>query len=101
MSCRTILVHLNDKNRAGALLELATRLAKRCGSRLIGINVYPRVPAQPIRLPFANGVVCAIPAAESTDAKEIAIIFSRISRDQAFTVEWPAEKSPLFDRRKS
>jgi hypothetical protein len=37
---------------------------------LIGINVYPRVPAPPIRLPFAKGVVCAIAAAESTDAKQ-------------------------------
>lgn len=96
MSYRTILVHPDEKN-LGALLEPATRLAKRYGSRLIGINVYPRVPAASIRLPFAKVVVCAIAAAERTDAKEIAIIFSCITRNQPFTVECRADKSPLFD----
>jgi nucleotide-binding universal stress UspA family protein len=97
MSYKTILVHLNDKNRAEALLEPAVRLAKRYRSHLIGINVYPRVPAPPIRLPFATGVIGALAAAERIEAGEIAVIFSRMTRGQPFTTEWRAEKSPHLD----
>ena len=45
MSYKTILVHLNDKRRAEALLEPAIQLASQNNAHLIGMHVYASVPA--------------------------------------------------------
>src|SRR5262249_2669583 len=47
MPYKTILVHLNDKRRAEALLEPAIRLASRQDAHIVGINVHARMPAPP------------------------------------------------------
>ncbi len=60
MSYKTILV-MNDKRRTAALLEPAIRLAKRFRSHLIGINVYPRVPAPPFGCPSQLASLVPLP----------------------------------------
>jgi hypothetical protein len=46
-----MLVHLNDKRRAEAALEPVVSLASRYQAHLIGMHVYPSVPAAPIAVP--------------------------------------------------
>ena len=54
MSYKTILVHLNDRRRAEALLEPAIYLANQYNSHLIGMHVYASLPAPPIAIPYAS-----------------------------------------------
>jgi hypothetical protein len=48
---KTMLVHLNDKRRAEAVLEPVVSLASRYPAHLIGRQVYPSVPAAAIAVP--------------------------------------------------
>ena len=59
MPYKTILVHLNDKRRAEALLEPAIALASRYNAHLIGMHVYSSVPAPPIPVPYGSQVLGA------------------------------------------
>ena len=54
MPYKTILVHLNDKRRAEALLEPAVRLASRHNAHLIGMHVHASMPAPPIPVQAAK-----------------------------------------------
>jgi hypothetical protein len=42
---RSMLVHLNDKQSAEAVLEPVVSLASRYQAHVIGMHVYPSVPA--------------------------------------------------------
>lgn len=97
MSYKTILVYLNDKHRAEAMLEPAVQLASRYNSHLIGMHVYAGVPAPPIPLPFGADVVRAVAAAQQRETEEIAGIFSRMTGNRPFVAEWRAEKGPHVD----
>lgn len=57
MTYKTILVHLNDKRRAEALLEPAVHLASVHGARLIGMHVHAILPAPPIPVPYTAKVL--------------------------------------------
>lgn len=97
MSYRTILVHVNDKRRAEALLEPAVALASRYNSHLIGMRVYAALPAAPIPIPYASGVIGGLAAAEHTTTEEIAEIFTRMTANRPFVAEWRALKVPHAD----
>jgi nucleotide-binding universal stress UspA family protein len=75
VSYKTILVHLNDKRRAEAVLEPAIRLATRYNSHLIGLHV----------------------AAEQRNSDDIAATFSRMTSTAAFVAEWQLHKVPHAD----
>jgi nucleotide-binding universal stress UspA family protein len=66
VSYKTILVHLNDKRRAEAVLEPTIQLANRYNSHLVGLHV----------------------AAEHKDSDDIAATFSRMTTAGAFVAEW-------------
>jgi nucleotide-binding universal stress UspA family protein len=97
MSYKTILVYLNDKRRAEAVLEPAVRLASRNNAHLIGMHVYAAVPAPPIPLPYGSEVVKAVAAAQQKETEEIAGIFARMTADRPLVAEWRAEKGPRVD----
>jgi nucleotide-binding universal stress UspA family protein len=97
MSYKTILVYLNDKRRAEAILEPAVRLASRHNSHLIGMHVFAGVPAPPVRLPYGSDLVKAMAAAQKKETEEIAAIFARMTANQTFVAEWRAEKGPHVD----
>jgi len=82
MAYKTILVHLNDKRRAEALLEPAVHLASRYNAHLIGMCVYARLPASP--------VASRAMATERNDTEEIAATFSQMTADRPFVAEWRA-----------
>jgi nucleotide-binding universal stress UspA family protein len=97
MSYKTILVYLNDKRRAEAVLEPAVQLASRDNAHLIGMHVYAAVPAPPVPLPYGSEVVKAVAAAQQKETEEIAAIFSRMTENRSFVAEWRAEKGPRVD----
>lgn len=97
MSYKTILAYLSDKRRAEAVLEPAIELAGRNNAHLIGMHVYPGVPAPPVPLPYGSEVVKAVAAVQKRETEEIAGIFSRMTANQPFVSEWRAEKSPHVD----
>jgi nucleotide-binding universal stress UspA family protein len=94
MSYKTILVHLNDKRRAEAILEPALQLASRNNAHLIGMHVYAGVPAPPVPLPYGSEVVKVVAAAQRKETEEIAAIFARMTAGRPFVAEWCAEKGP-------
>lgn len=97
MTYKTILVHLNDKRRAEALLEPAIHLATRHNAHLIGMHVYASLPAPPIALPYAAGVLGSIVAFDRKETEEIAATFARMTANQPFVAEWRALKVPHAD----
>ena len=97
MSYKTILVHLNDRRRAEALLEPAIHLANQFNSHLIGLHVYASMPAPPIAVPFASRVLGGIVATERKDSEEIEAIFARMTANRPFVAEWRARKIPHVD----
>lgn len=97
MTYKTILVHLNDKRRAEAMLEPAVQLARRNNAHLIGMHVYASVPASPVAIPYGSHVLGSIAAAEHKETDELAAIFSRMTAKQQFTAEWRALKVPHVD----
>jgi nucleotide-binding universal stress UspA family protein len=96
MPYKTILVHLNDKRRAEALLEPAIGLARRHNAHLIGMHVHASMPAPPIPLPGAN-VLGSVAGGERQAADEIAAIFARMTANQTFVAEWRTFKVPHVD----
>ena len=97
MSYRTILVHLNDKRRAEALLEPAIDLATRYNSHLIGLHAYASMPAPPVPMPFASKVLGRVVADEHASSDAIAAIFSRLTAGGSFVPEWKLLKVPHVD----
>jgi nucleotide-binding universal stress UspA family protein len=97
MSYKTILVHVNDKRRAEALLEPAVALASRYNAHLIGVRAYAAIPASPIPVPYASGVIGGLAAAEHQATEEIAEVFKRMTANRPFVAEWRALKVPHTD----
>jgi nucleotide-binding universal stress UspA family protein len=97
MTYKTILVHLNDKRRAEALLEPATEIAGRFNAHLVGVHVYASVPASPVAIPFGSQVLSTIAGAERRETDELAAIFARMTAKKPFVPEWRALKVPHVD----
>lgn len=97
MTIKTILAHLNDKRRVEALLEPTIQLAIQFDAHLIGLHTYAAVPAPPIKVPYASGVVGAITAAERAQSEAIAETFARMTNKRPFTAEWQLLKVPHVD----
>ena len=97
MAYKTILVHLNDKRRAEKLLEPACFLARRFGSHLIGLHVYPGVSGPPIPIPGSGQVIGMALGAERKESEDIAAAFARMTSNQPFTNEWHAVEALGFD----
>jgi nucleotide-binding universal stress UspA family protein len=97
MAYKTILLHLNDKRRAEALLEPAIGLASRFNAHLIGLHVYAAVPAAPVSVPYGSQVLGSMVAAERKSTEEIAAVFARMTAGQPFVAEWRALKVPHVD----
>jgi nucleotide-binding universal stress UspA family protein len=94
MSYKTILVHLNDKRRAEALLQPAIKLASQSNAHLIGMHVHSSMPAPPIPVPYGSQVLGAVVASERKEAEEIAATFARLTAKQPFAAEWRTVKVP-------
>lgn len=94
---RTVLVYLNDRRRAEAVLEPAVELASRYQAHLIGIHVYASVPAPPIAVPDGSKVLGSIALGERQESDDIAATFARMTANQPVVAEWHALKVPHMD----
>jgi len=97
MSYKTILVHLNDKRRAEAVLGPAIRLARRTNAHLFGLHVYAGMPAPPVAMACGAQVLGAVVAAERKEAELIAAAFTAATANQPFVAEWRSLKVPHVD----
>ena len=97
MSYKTILVHLNDKRRAEAVLGPAIHLARRYNAHLIGMHVYASMPAPPVAMAYGAQVLGSVMAAERKEADSIAAAFAAATANQPFVAEWRSLKVPHVD----
>ena len=97
MSYKTILVHLNDKRRAEAVLGPAIHLARRHNAHLIGLHVYASMPAPPVAMAYGAQVLGSVVAAERKEAELIAATFAAATANQPFVAEWRSLKVPHVD----
>ena len=97
MPYKTILVHLNDKRRASAVLGPAIHLARRFNAHLIGMHVYASMPAPPVAMAYGAQVLGSVMAAERQEAELIAAAFAEATANQPFVAEWRCLKVPHVD----
>jgi nucleotide-binding universal stress UspA family protein len=97
MSYKTILVHLNDKRRAEAMLEPAIQLATRYNSHLEGLHVDAIMAAPPLSLTYASSGSGSVAAEERGNGEAIAALFNRMTAAGACVAEWQQLKVPLGD----
>ena len=97
MPYKTILVHLNDKRRANAVLGPAIHLARRFNAHLIGMHAYASMPAPPLAMAYGAQVLGSIMATERQEAELIAAAFAEATANQPFVAEWRCLKVPHVD----
>jgi nucleotide-binding universal stress UspA family protein len=97
MSYKTILVHLNDKRRAEAMLEAAVQLATRYNSHLMGLHVDAVMAAPPLSLTYASSGLGTVAAEERGNGEAIAALFTRMTATGTCVGEWQRLKVPLGD----
>jgi nucleotide-binding universal stress UspA family protein len=97
MSYRTILAYLSDKRRAESLLAPAVELSSRYGSHLVGLHVQATIPAPPVPLPYASGVLGKLAAEERATSDTISDAFARLTAQRSLTAEWQLLKSRSTD----
>lgn len=89
MPYKTILVHLNDRRRAGHLLKPAIALAARWGAHLIGLHAYPSIPQlSAFGSRLGGEAVGSIVGAARQDSEHIHAVFERMTANQPFVAEW-------------
>ncbi len=89
MTCKTILVYLNDPKRAARLLEAAVPYAKSHGAHLVGLAVMP--PYVVIPAYEAAGVSATVDehrVAYLADIVKIKALFTETGRKQGLSTEW-------------
>lgn len=95
---KTILVHLNDRRRAEALLAPVMAIARRRNSHVIGFHVYTGLPPIPTTtVPYGAEVLDAVVAADRREAEALRDIFGKVTAGAEFASEWISAKSPVPD----
>jgi nucleotide-binding universal stress UspA family protein len=95
---KTILVHLNDERRAQSLLAPALTIANRFSAHLIGLYVYPAMPATPpVIMPYGTSVLSGLVTAAKEEADRIRKIFDTACVGQQIVPEWRSVKASHAD----
>lgn len=87
MAYKTILLHLNDPNRAASLLQVAAPLVRQSSAHLIGCFVMPSVKVFGSSS-YGTGMVRGYVAKLAAEAVPIQRAFELACRDQGFASEW-------------
>jgi nucleotide-binding universal stress UspA family protein len=95
MAYKTILVHCNDRRRAGRIAAAAAELAERFQSHLIGLSVAPPVQVVPTGMPAAPDVVVIDDRAQAyrRDNPAMQAAFEAAVRGRRLTWEWRQEEA--------
>lgn len=95
---KTILVHLNDERRARSLMASALSIATRFNAHLVGLYVYPAMPAvPPVAMPYGGGVLSGLVTAAKEEAERIHKIFEETTAGQPIVPEWRTVKASHSD----
>ncbi|MFM0500200.1 universal stress protein [Paraburkholderia caffeinilytica] len=97
MSCKTLLVHLDDSPYSAARTEFALELARRYEAHLIGLYVVCQDPTPPLFL-HGEGVWAAAHEAQRDIARENAQArFLAAGERAGISVEWRAPAGPAVE----
>jgi hypothetical protein len=96
MPYRTILVYLNDRRRAEALLQPAIALAGQYNAHLIGLHVQSGASIPLTSLPYGSQMK-GIAAKSKETEDEIGGIFARMTAGQSLVPEWRTLTVPYID----
>jgi nucleotide-binding universal stress UspA family protein len=88
VSYKTILVQLNNQQRAEAVLEPTIEVACRFNAHLIGLHVQASVPVPVLPIPFASTVLERLAGEEQAISMALQETFSRATARVALTSEW-------------
>ena len=89
MSCKTILVYLNDIARADRLLGVAAALAQKHKAHLVGLAVVPPYVVTPaFDATAVSTTIDAHRVAYQTDMAKLKAIFNEAGRRQELSCEW-------------
>lgn len=91
MSYKTILVHLNEAERAPGLVAYARDLSQAFSAHLVGLYVFPAMPVSPpLRLPFLTDVSARIKAALHAEEQAAKSAFDTGLSGSGVSDEWRA-----------
>lgn len=89
MSYKTILVHLNDHQRAEQLLRTSILLSRSFEAHLIGLVVHPVFRmSTPVPMPYASELAARARARITDEQNRIKESFDRLTSNQSISVEW-------------
>jgi nucleotide-binding universal stress UspA family protein len=100
MTFKTILAHCDGEKTVASRLEVATGLARRFGSHLVGLNVQPPFEA-PVFVDTGFAMEPLYRAYESNVAVDRAAAreaFDLATRDKALSKEWREDNGPIDDQ---
>ena len=101
MSYKTILVHLNNERRAGALLECAMSLGETFTSHVIGLYVFPSFRlTPPVPMPFSKELAGTLRGELREEERRIRLVFDTVTKNRMAISEWRSvttERRPVAD----
>jgi nucleotide-binding universal stress UspA family protein len=97
MSYKTILVHLNGKRRAEAVLSPAVHLARHNNAHLIGLHVYPNMPVPPIDMVYGAQPPSSVISGQREEAETVGAAFAAATANQPFVAEARSLKVPHIE----
>lgn len=98
MDWKTILVQLSNPRRTGALMSVASHLAERFNSHLIGFNVanaLAHMPSTPMLLGPED--LAAFRSMNDEEAARLKADFEAATQGRAFVAEWRNVEATTFD----
>jgi nucleotide-binding universal stress UspA family protein len=97
MPYKTILVHLNGKRRAEAVLGPAVHLARHNNAHLIGLHVYPNMPVPPIDMVYGAHPPSSVVSGQREEAEAVGSAFVAATANQPFVAEARSLKVPHIE----
>lgn len=98
MAYKTVLVHLNNEDRAESLLKVGMDIARAFDGHLVALYVFPAYRlAPPIPLPMAGDIAGAIRRRITDERDRIEALFQRVTARRSVVSEWRSVTSERRD----
>lgn len=97
MTCKTLLVHLDDSRHTAARTEFALELARRYDAHLIGLYAVCQELTRPIFLHSKGGWVGSLEARRDDNLKSAYTHFHAAAERAGRSVEWRAAAGPVVE----
>ncbi|MGA7776766.1 MAG: universal stress protein [Paraburkholderia sp.] len=97
MTCKTLLVHLDDSGHTAARIELALELACRYDAHLIGVYAVCQELTRPIFLHSKGGWVGSLEARRNDNLQSAHTRFHAAAEQAGRNVEWRVAAEPVVE----